>query len=91
MSLPVTHTGSPVNLTATAAITPGPCRMVGFYVNSTTSGTLAFKDGGSGGSTVSGTITPSAGWNPFPCIFGTSAYVTIANTINVTFFVDTGS
>ena len=93
MSLPVSIAGSPVNQTqaGNGIISAGPCRLIGFYVNSTSSGTLAFKDGGSSGTAIAGTITPSAGWNAFPCIFGTSAYVTYGGTINVTFFIDTGS
>lgn len=78
--------GSYNNLTSTAAISTGSCVLTGFYVNSTSGGTLVFRDGGASGTTVSGTITPAAGWHFFPASFPTSAHVTIAvAAINVTF------
>ena len=78
--------GQPVNLTASGAISAVPGKLVGFYVNSTTGGTIVLRDGGSAGTAISGTITPAAGtWHFFPAMFSTSAYATIANTLNVTF------
>lgn len=91
MAQPVAQVGSPVNLTASGAISAGPCQLLGFYVNSTSSGTLVIKDGGSGGTSISGTITPAVGWHHFPASIGTSAYATIANTLNVTFFFASGN
>jgi len=64
---------------------------MGFYVNSTTSGTIAFTDGGAGGTVVSGTITPAIGWHSFPCAFPTNCYATIGATLNVTLFFQPGS
>lgn len=79
--------GQPVNLTATGPISPNPGRLVGFYVNSTTGGTIVLKDGSaSAGSAISGTITPAIGWHFFPAACSTGIYATIANTLNVTFF-----
>lgn len=78
-------TGQPVNLTASGAIYGSRAKLIGFYVNSTTSGTIVLKDGGSGGTAVSGTITPAIGWHPFPAEFSSSPYATIGATINVTF------
>lgn len=86
MSMPVAQVGAPVNLTSSGAISTGACQLLGFYVNSTSSGTVVIKDGGSGGTAISGTITPAIGWHSFPAQIGTSAYATLANTINVTFF-----
>ena len=77
--------GAPVNLTASGAVSLVSGALLGFYVNSTTSGTIILKDGGSSGTAISGTITPAVGWNPFPAVFGTSCYATIGATINVTF------
>lgn len=79
-------TGQPKNLTATGAVSAQPCKMTGFYVNSTSSGTIVLKDGGASGTAVSGTITPAVGFHWFPCAFSTSAHATLANTIDVTFF-----
>ena len=77
--------GQPKRLTASGAIYGGPCKLIGFYVASTTSGTIVIKDGGSSGTDISGTITPAVGWHFFPADCATSAYATIANTISVTF------
>lgn len=78
--------GQPVNLTASGAVTASPGRLVGFYVNSTTSGTIVLRDGGASGTAISGTITPAIGWHFFPAACSNGIYATIANTLNVTFF-----
>ena len=91
MSYPVAEVGSAVNLTASGVISTGPCQLLGFYVNSTTAGTVIIKDGGSSGTALSGTITPAKGYHRFPATIGTSAYATIANTLDVTFFFATGN
>lgn len=78
--------GQPVNLTSSGVVSAQACRLVGFYVNSTSSGTIVIKDGGSGGTAVSGTITPAIGFHWFPASLSTGCYATLANTINVTFF-----
>ena len=78
-------TGQPVNLTASGAICGKPAQLIGFYVNSTTSGTIILKDGGSSGTARTGTITPAVGWHSFPADFASSAYATIGGTLNVTF------
>lgn len=77
--------GQPVNLTSSGAISTMPGRLVGFYVASTSSGTIVLRDGGASGTAISGTITPAVGWHFFPAAISTSAYATIGATINVTF------
>ena len=86
MSAPVIEVGTPSNITATTAITSNPCGLLGFYVNSTTGGTVVIRDGGASGTQLSGTITPAIGFHRFPVVIYTSLHVTIANTLNVTFF-----
>ena len=87
MSAPVAEVGGYKNITATGAVSTGACQLIGFYVNSTTAGTLVLTDGGSGGTAMSGTITPAIGFHRFPANVGTSLYATIAGTaLNVTFF-----
>ncbi len=84
----VQQAGVPITVSGSATLSLVACTLLGFYVNSTSSGTIVIKDGGqSAGTAISGTITPSAGWNCFPaaCVSGLS--VTIGPTINVTFFV----
>lgn len=83
------NSGIPINLSASGAVSLTPTQMLGFYVNSTSSGTINFKDGGSGGTAICGTITPAIGWHAFPASFtsNTGAYFTIVSgSINVTVF-----
>lgn len=81
--------GSPKVISATGTVKAIPGMLQGFFCNSTSSGTLVLRDGGASGTAISGTITPSAGvFYPFPATFGTDLHVTIANTLNVTFFVN---
>lgn len=84
MSFSVAQTGQAKNVTATGDVTTGACQLLGFYVNSTTSGTVVINDGSTA---LSGTITPAIGFHHFPANCGTKLNVTIANTLNVTFFV----
>ena len=85
MSQPVAEVGGYKNITASGAVSTGACQLIGFYVNSTSAGTLVLTDGGSGGTVMSGTITPAIGFHRFPANVGVSLYATIAN-LNVTFF-----
>ena len=79
--------GNYKNITGTGAVTASGGALLGFYVNSTTNGTLVLRDGGSGGTVMCGTITPAIGFHRFPAGFGNSGlYATIANTLDVTFF-----
>ena len=91
MSQPVAEVGGYKNITATGAVSTGPCQLIGFYVNNTTAGTLVLRNGGSGGEVMSGTITPAIGFHRFPANVGVSLYVTVANVIDVTFFFAAGS
>lgn len=80
--------GTPVNLTASGQILSAPGQVLGFYVNSTSSGTVVIKNGlTTAGTAISGTITPAIGYHPYPAILSTGGYVNVANTLNVTFFV----
>lgn len=90
MSQPIAEVGFPKNITGTGAVSVGPCQLLGFYVNSTSSGTLVLRDGGASGTAMSGTITPAIGYHRFPANVGTSLHATIANTLNVTFFFAAG-
>lgn len=78
--------GNPKNITATGTVSDKPGTLLGFYVNSTSSGTLVLRDGGSSGTALSGTITPAIGFHRFPASFGTDLHATAGGTINVTFF-----
>lgn len=91
MSMPVAQVGAYKNITGTGAVSTGACQLLGFYVNNTTGGTLVLKDGGSGGTVMSGTITPAIGFHHYPSNVGVSLHATIANTLDVTFFFATGN
>ena len=86
MAQPVIQAGTYKNITSTSAVCAGAGQLVGFYVNSTTAGTIVLRDGGASGTVMSGTITPAVGFHAFPAVFGTSLHATIGGTIDVTFF-----
>lgn len=75
------------HLTATGTVWGQMGRLLGFYVNSTTNGTIVLRDGGGSGTALTGTITPAVGWHPLPITYATDLHVTIANTLAVTFVV----
>jgi len=92
MSQPVAEVGAYKNMTATGDVTTGPCQLIGFFVNSTTLGSVVLRDGGSGGTAISGTITPAIGFHRYPATVGTSLYFTKGGTsIDVTFFFAAGN
>ena len=86
MSQPVAECGGYKNITATGAVSNGQCQLIGFYVNSTTVGTLVLRNGGASGEVMSGTITPAIGFHRFPANVGNSLYATVGGTLDVTFF-----
>ena len=88
MSAPVIEVGDTINLTSTNNVfATKDVYLLGFYVNSTTGGTLVLTKGGSGGTAMSGTITPAIGFHRFPAYCAGGLHATIANTLNVTFFI----
>ena len=91
MSQPVAEVGGYKNITATGAVSTGSCQLIGFYVNSTTVGTLVLRNGGASGGVMSGTITPAIGFHRFPANVGASLYATVGGTLDVTFFFAAGS
>lgn len=84
-----TATGNPNNDPSVAETTAKAGTILGFFVNSTSSGTIALSAGtASGGTALTGTITPAAGaWYPLPITEPTGIYCTVGATINVTFVV----
>lgn len=83
--------GTPINLSSSGIISKAAGTMIGYHVNSTTSGTIVIRSGTtSGASAVTGTITPVPGFQAFPGTFPSGAYATLANTIDVTFFFAAG-
>lgn len=86
MSGLVIEAGDKKLISATGDVFTNNGLLMGFYVNSTSSGTLVLREGGSGGTAISGTITPSIGYNAFPCSVNGGLHATVGGTINVTFF-----
>lgn len=83
----VYESGSFKNVTDSAAISASPGVMVGFYVNSTSSGIINFKDGGASGTAMCGNITPAIGFHRFPAVCASGLYITkVSGTIDVTVF-----
>lgn len=75
-------------VTATGTIKSSRGKLVGFYVNSTTGGTLVLHDAAAATNAVTGTITPAIGWHPLPLPFRAGLHVVVANTISVTFIYE---
>ena len=95
MALPASICGPSINFTGTGNVTSAtgtqPVAVTGFYVNSTSSGTLVFRSGGSGGTVIDGTITPAIGWHWFPIVSDPPLHVTVGGTINVTLILSSGA
>lgn len=91
MPMPILDSVESFNLTATGDVgkVGQDKSLVGFYVNSTTAGTIAFKKGGTGGTSLGGTITPAIGFHRFPAIAPGGLFATIGGTLDVTIFVNT--
>ncbi len=84
----VAESGTPINLTGTATVSIVSGTLLGFYVNSTTGGTIVLRVGAAGASTgtaICGTITPAIGWHRYPAYCPSGCHATIANTLDVTF------
>lgn len=79
--------GNYTNKTSTANINSKDGCLLGFYVNSTSSGTIILYDSATTTTTtpISGTITPAIGWNTLPVAYSNGLYAVIGGTLNVTF------
>lgn len=83
--------GSPIVKSASGNVKPMAGILVGFYVNSTSSGVIQFYDDASTGTTtaISGAITPAAGtYHKYPACFNNGLNMVLnSGTINVTLFI----
>lgn len=91
----VQDVGTPVLLTTTGIVSEASGSLIGFYVNSTSAGTIVLNTGGAsgattGGTAISGTITPAIGFNRWPAYCVGRLYAIIGGTLNVTFFYAAG-
>jgi hypothetical protein len=82
------NAGGHIRVTATGQIHTGPGRLLGFYVSETSSGTVVLRDGNSGGTQITGTVTPAVGWHELPANFAHGLHATIGgSSLDVTFLV----
>jgi hypothetical protein len=87
MAIGALNIGSYKNATSTGNVSPRAGALLGFYVNSTSSGTIVLYDSATTTTTtvISGTITPAIGWHSFPVGVANGIYAVIGGTLNVTF------
>lgn len=82
--------GAPYVVSATGVVTATNRQLLGFFCNSTSTGTIILYDSSTAGTSnpISGTITPTAGtFYRFPASLANGLYVVVANTLNVTVFL----
>ena len=93
------QSGTPINLTAsgpvvaTSAASSAPGTLLGFYVNNKTAGaTLVLSHGFvTGGTAITGTITPLIGFHKMRMYCPTGVFATIAvQAMDITFFYAAG-
>lgn len=87
------ESGTPINVTGTGTVSIVSGTLMGFYVNSTTGGTVVFRVGAAGassGTVISGTITPAIGFHRYPAYCPAGLHITIANTLDATLFFAAG-
>lgn len=73
-------------VTASGNVKSSQGAMLGFYVNSTTAGTIQFYDDPATGTTIpiTGLITPAIGWNALPSTFAAGLNAVVGGTLNAT-------
>ena len=87
------ESGTPINLSATAAVGIRAGTLIGFYVNNKTAGaTLVLSHGSvTGGTAITGTITPLIGFHEFLAYCPSGCFATIAvQPMDITFFFAAG-
>jgi hypothetical protein len=87
------QSGTPINLSATAAVAKAAGTLLGFYVNNNTAGaTLVLTHGSAAnGAVITGTITPLIGWHELKAYCPTGCFATIAvQAMDITFFFAAG-
>lgn len=80
------ESGSPVNITDDSIISVAPGTLIGFYVNSTSSGVIQIYNGQStGGTAITGQITPAIGWKDLSAYCPAGCYIEkVSGTIDLT-------
>lgn len=87
----IQQSGTPVNLSASGAVSLVSGSVLGYHVNTTSGGTLVFRNGGtSSGTALNAAVAPGVGFTAFPAYCTSGCYVTISGTIDVTVFFAAG-
>jgi hypothetical protein len=87
------ESGTPINISATAAVSKASGTLIGYYVNNKTAGaTLVLSHGSaSGGAAITGTVTPLIGYHGMQAYCPSGLYATIAvQPMDITFFFAAG-
>ena len=88
----VVSTGTPINFAADQIVSKATGTLLGFYVNSTSSGTIVIYNGTSAsGTAISGTITPAIGYHRFPAYCPAGCFIAVTGgSGNLTAFFAAG-
>jgi len=89
MGQPVSEYGVPVRLTASGLLKNGSGSLLGVFVASGTTPTIAIYEGTvTGGTILVNTFVPNTGvFTPIPFSFSTGCFATLGGTIDATFAV----
>jgi hypothetical protein len=81
--------GTPIRVSSTTTLATGPCKLLGWLVNSTTSGTITLHDGINTNPTafVAAIPTVAGAYTQCPAALANGLHFVLGNTLNVTFFV----
>jgi hypothetical protein len=93
MSTQFAQGGTPINLTSSAAVSKASGTIIGFYVNNKgLNATLVLSHGSvTGGTAITGTITPLIGYYDLKIYCPTGLFATIAvAAMDITFFFAAG-
>lgn len=72
--------------TSDGLVYTGPCKLVGFYVNSTSSGVIKFGDAVTSTNFINGDVTPAIGWHSMGDVYLATGlfFELVSGSINVT-------
>ncbi len=87
------QSGVPINFAADQIVSIARGNLLGFYVNSTSSGTIVIYNGqtAAGGTAISGTITPAIGYHRFPAYCPAGCFIAVTGgSGNLTAFFAAG-
>ena len=86
------ESGAPILLADSGIVSSAAGTLLGFYVNSTSSGTIIIYNGTSAsGTALDDTITPAIGWRAYPAYCPAGCYIAVTGgSINLTAFFAAG-